>query len=280
MPQTKLSIVIPCFNQGLYLKENLECLSKFNCKNIEIIIINDGSTDPITNQIIGALDTGKYRIINQENKGLAEARNAGIILSEGNYILPLDADNMITEAYITKSIAIFESDENIAVIYGNAEIFGSKKGALIPGEFNLQRLMWVNFIDACAVIRKSVLIKVGMYDKMPVMGFEDWDLWLRIAFEGHRFHYVNETLFRYRFNERSMMRDLKKDIERRHVIEDYLSEKYKGQLDFQYISNYFNFYLKKKPIFIISRLLLKKYFPNFYNNLILQNKFYKGHIYD
>jgi len=275
-----VSIIIPCYNQGKYLQEALTSLQSIDNTIVEIIIVNDGSTDAFTNDYLSTLDTKKYTIITQENKGLGAARNTGILRSKGRYILPLDADNAIHIQYINKGIEILDADANVAVVYGNAELFGDKVGVLAPGKFNLQQLMWINYIDACAVIRKSVLIEVGLYDTMPVMGYEDWDLWLRIAFKGYKFYYINEVMFRYRVNSNSMMRDLKKDNMRRNKIEEYLTHKYEDKLDFDYISNYFFYHLKKRPFSILYRLIVKKYFPNHYNKLILQNKLYKGHIYD
>ncbi len=275
-----LSVIIPCYNQGKFLMEALNSLDLCDKSKFETIIINDGSTDSLTNKLLEELKKEGYNIIIQENKGLGGARNTGILFARGKYILPLDADNAIYPNYINKSIEILEANSQVAVVYGNAEFFGNKKGVLMPGEFNLQQLMLGNFIDACAVIRKTVLDEVGMYDNMPIMGYEDWDLWLRIAFKGYEFRYFNETLFKYRVTSNSMMRNLKKDIKRRNEIEDYFTTKYAGKLSFDFVNNYFFYHLKKRPFFILYRMVLKKYLPSYYNQLILQHKLYKGHIYD
>ncbi|RYZ79074.1 MAG: glycosyltransferase family 2 protein, partial [Moraxellaceae bacterium] len=151
----RVSVIIPCYNQGHFIREALASVAACDQTLIEVIIVNDGSTDPDTNKIMRELAEQGMHIIFQENKGLAAARNAGISASKGEFILPLDADNKIYPAYIEKGLAAMDADASIGVVYGNANYFGAKSGDWKPGVFNLQRLMIANFIDACAVIRKS-----------------------------------------------------------------------------------------------------------------------------
>jgi glycosyltransferase involved in cell wall biosynthesis len=279
MPQIKLSIIIPCFNQGKYIQEALNSLIGLDEDIIEIIIINDGSTDEETNLILSTLKSTGYNVEFQENKGLGEARNAGIRLAQGEYILPLDADNKIFTRYIEIGINILNADKDVAVVYGNAEYFGDRTGILKPGEFNLQRIMFGNYIDACAIIRKSVIEEVGYYDNMKIMGLEDWDLWLRIGFKGYRFKYIDETLFYYRVTANSMMKALNENIKKQNEIEYYFSEKYKDKLDFSFIEDMIIYRIKRKPINFFYRTILKKYFPRRFEKLISENKMYRGHIY-
>jgi glycosyltransferase involved in cell wall biosynthesis len=275
-----LSVVIPCYNQGMYLKDALDSLEPLDRSLIEIIIVNDGSTDVYTNEYIQRLAGQGYNVILQPNQGLGAARNNGIKASAGKYILPLDADNKIYPAYITKGIVVMENDEEIAVVYGNPEFFGAKSGVHPPGPFNLQQIMLGNYIDACAIVRKSVVEKVGFYENMKIMGYEDWDLWLRIALKGYKFHYINETLFFYRVHPQSMMKTLNRDIRRQNEIEDYLAEKYKDQLSFPILKNYFIGRIKRHPFLFFYRLVLQKYFPAYYERLIREGKIYKGWLYE
>jgi len=216
-----LSVVIPCYNQGIFLKDALESLDKCNKDLFEVIIVNDGSSDKFTNEYLAELKDKGYNVIFQNNMGLGAARNTGIKLAKGEYVLPLDSDNRIQPRYIEEGIRILAADSKVAVVYSNANYFGDKAGRLIPGAFNLQRLMVGNYIDACAVIRKSVIEEVGLYDNMRIMGYEDWDLWLRIAFAGYNFFYIDEELFDYRVTSGSMMKNLNADIKRQNEIEEY-----------------------------------------------------------
>ncbi len=280
MEQEIISVVIPCYNQGIFLKEALDSLELCDKKLFEVIIINDGSTDHFTNKYTERLYEQGHHVIFQENSGLGQARNIGIKQAKGKYILPLDADNKIYPGYISKSLEILEKNEHIAVVYGNANFFGEKGGILKPGPFNLQKLMLGNYIDACAVIRKSVIEEVGLYENMKIMGYEDWDLWLRMAFAGHKFYYIDEVMFDYRVLASSMMRNLNRDIEKQNKIEQYFIEKYSEQLSPESINDRFIYKMKKSPLNFFYRLVLRKFFPSYYSKLIKENKMYIGYFYD
>ena len=145
----RISVVIPCYNQGHYIDDALNSLQNCDNRLFEIIIVNDGSEDDFTRRRLSELESEGYIVINQENKGLSAARNTGIEKAKGDYILPLDADNKIRGDYFFKAIRIMDEDNSVAVVYGNAAFFGEKEGEWIVGDFNLQKLMICNYIDAC-----------------------------------------------------------------------------------------------------------------------------------
>ncbi|MEO6357318.1 MAG: glycosyltransferase family A protein [Ferruginibacter sp.] len=275
----KVTVVIPCYNQGIFLMDALKSLQTCDNNLFDLIIVNDGSIEKETKIILKRLSDEGFNVFNQENKGLGEARNTGIRLSKTDYVLPLDADNKILPIYLTKAIHILNTQPEIAVVYGNAKLFGEETGALTPGPFNLQQLMICNYIDACAVIRKSAIEAVGLYDNMKIMGYEDWDLWLRFAFGGYQFYYLDETLFEYRVRENSMLRSLNQNIQRQNEIEDYFSKKYADKLDFEFVVNRLLYQFKKRPFRFLHYLLMKKFFPNHFQKLVKQNKIYKNFIY-
>jgi len=275
-----LSVVIPCYNQGIFIKDALESLDKCNNNLFEIIIVNDGSSDKFTNDYLTELSENGYHVVFQPNMGLGAARNKGIKEAKGEFVLPLDSDNKIRGGYIEKGIEILSANKDIAVVYANAGYFGDKAGELKPGKFNLQKLMLGNYIDACAVIRKSVIDEVGYYDNMKIMGYEDWDLWLRIAFAGHKFYYIDEVLFDYRVGKGSMMKNLNANIQKQNEIEEYFTNKYPDKLAFEFVNDHFFYKFKKRPLRFIYKQLLKKFFPARYNRLIREHKIYRGFLYD
>jgi glycosyltransferase involved in cell wall biosynthesis len=275
-----VTVVIPCFNQGVYLKDALESLSRCNAELFDLIIVNDGSTDLETISILNELKDRGYQIIDQTNQGLGAARNTGIKATTSRYILPLDADNKILPEYLEKGIEILDSESQVAVVYGNAQLFGDKSGVLIPGKPNLQRMMLGNYIDACALIRRDVIEQVGYYDQLKIMGYEDWDLWLRILFAGYRFHYFDGFLFQYRIRHDSMIRSLRANCKKQNESEQYLLNKYPDQLDFNYAFERMIYLIKKRPFYFIYYVTLKKYFPTLYKNKIEQGKIRAHFIYD
>lgn len=271
------SIIIPCYNQGEYLKDTLASLNGCDSSLFEVIIINDGSSDAYTNSYINSLKNGFYHIIEQGNAGLANARNAGIMVSKGEFILPLDSDNKIRPEFLTKSLTVFREDPNVAVFYGNAEYFGEREGFWIPGDFNLQKLLISNYIDACAVIRKSVLDKVGFYDtEMKYMGWEDWEMWLRISSYGYKFHYENEVVFDYRVLSNSMSKQVYNAYEKPNFLENYVNRKYPNFIGHDHIYDFVVRRFKASPVLFILKLVLRSYFYSYYQKLLTKNKIRNG----
>lgn len=203
-----LSVVIPCYNAGDLLIEALESVigyPKPDC--YEIIIVNDGSTDAHTIEVLRELQESGILVINQINKGPGAARNTGVKQAKGRYILFLDSDNKIRHDYITKGIALLDLDEHVGVVHGKAHFFGEDtKPRFIPAEFDLYKIFSFNYIDMCAVIRKSMWVELGGFDEERVLiGHEDWDFWIRVALAGWKFHFVDEILFDYRQSATSLV---------------------------------------------------------------------------
>ena len=274
----KVSIIIPCYNQGIYLYEALDDFESDN-KEYEIIIVNDGSTEMRTLNGLEDLKKKGFRIISQQNAGLAAARNTGITASQGKYIMLLDADNIVESTFIKKATTIFDNQLDISVIYSDAVYFGAKTGEWKVGNFNLQKLMIENYIDACAMVRKSVFFELGGYDeamKDIKSGWEDWEMWLRIAFSGKKFFYIPETGFRYRVTDNSMIEGIKNSYEIRNRLTEYLHQKYPVQLGHQYIAAYVIKRFKPHPFKFILKLSMLTWFNKNYQKLLRQNKIIRG----
>lgn len=195
----RLSVVIPCFNDGEFIEEAIASIETCSDSVYEIIIVNDGSKDTSTLNILNKLRSKGYKVLDQQNRGCGAARNTGIRAAQGEYILPVDADCRIRPIYISRGIEILDRYPDVAVVYGNVEFFGEETGVREIPEFNLSSLVNHNYIDNCAVFRKSVWKECGYYDeKMPFFGFEDWDLWLSIAKRKYKFYHAQEVVFEYR----------------------------------------------------------------------------------
>jgi glycosyltransferase involved in cell wall biosynthesis len=270
----RISIIIPCYNHGKYIREAIESVEQCTDKNLyEIIIINDGSTEAVTIEELQKLSLEGYHIINQNNLGLGAARNNAIRLAKGEYILPLDSDNLIFKEYIYDSIKILDEKKDVSMVYGNSEYFGEKSGVHHVGDFNLQKMMIGNYIDACAVYRKSTWVDLGGYDeKMPVMGMEDWDFWLNMIFHGYEFLYVPKTLFKYRVLSNSMHSAIHSNNSVQ--IENYIQKKYKKYLNRNHINEVL-INAGKQNKKLAMKFFLKLYFPGILNFLV-KNKILKS----
>jgi glycosyltransferase involved in cell wall biosynthesis len=203
----KVSIVIPCFNQGAMLREALASVEQVrNANLLDVIVVDDGSSEAETTTILSQLEEAGYCVVAQPNRGLGAARNAGIRLARGEFILPLDSDNRVRDAYLNEAASLLKDNPSLDVIYADAEYFGHRSGRWQIPEFDLLSLIRMNFIDACAVYRKSLWEKVGGYDEhMPSMGWEDWDFWLRVAAHGGSFFHLPKIGFDYRVRSDSMI---------------------------------------------------------------------------
>jgi glycosyltransferase involved in cell wall biosynthesis len=205
----KVSVIMPCFNHGEFLSEAVVSVFGLGRGDIELIVVDDGSTDERTRKEMDSLRVQGINVLRQENKGLAGARNAGIRISTGEYILPLDADDRLRPGWIDSAIEILDSKPTVGVVYGNAQRFGNRTDLWYVGPFDRDRLMRGNYIHCSALYRKSIWEQTGGYDgTMPVPGAEDWDLWLGALERDWQFVYLPEVFFDYRQAEGSMLNRL------------------------------------------------------------------------
>lgn len=221
-----LSVVIPCYNTERTLEETLQSVLDMQYDAWEALLVNDGSPDNLEQIALEWVKKDKrFRYFKKKNGGLGSARNYGIESALGDFILPLDSDNMVRPTFVKTALKIFEENKKIGVVYGNAAYFGERTGDWEVGEFDPFRLLAYNYIDACAIIRKEVFETVGDYEtNLPNQGHEDWDLWLRVLASSHDFFYLDQTTFDYRVAGDSMIRSF--DGEMNVSNENYIREKH------------------------------------------------------
>jgi len=196
--QELVSVVVPCYNHGKFIDDAVNSILTQTYENIEIIIVNDGSTDEETNTYLETYSKPKTRVITTTNQGLPSARNNGIKEAKGKYILPLDADDKIHPEYIEKALKIIKEDENIGIVYGKTEFFGDKSGVWELPAYSLEEMLLRNLIITCSMFKKSDWEKVGGYSKDMVYGFEDHDFWLSLLELGREVRFIPEVMFYYR----------------------------------------------------------------------------------
>jgi glycosyltransferase involved in cell wall biosynthesis len=213
-----VSVIVPCFNHGEFLPEAVASVTDMVRDDVELIVVDDGSTDGRTRQVLDNLAARGIKVIRQENKRLAAARNTGILASQGEYIFPLDADDRLRHGWLDRGIRILDSDPKIGVVYGDAQCFGVRSDVWVVGPFDSGQLLYWNYIHASALYRRSVWEQNCGYDgTMPVQGLEDWDFWLGALEHGWQFAYLPEALFDYRIAQESM-------ITRTHGFEEQVGE--------------------------------------------------------
>jgi glycosyltransferase involved in cell wall biosynthesis len=234
-----VSIIITCYNYGKYLGGCVESALCQTYRDIEIILVNDGSTDNTDEIATQYLSDPRVRYIRQKNSGQANAKNTGIRNSKGSFVAFLDADDCWDKLKLEKQLPFF-SDSTVGVVYSLTHYIDENGRSLDfapDGEYLVSRsgevtryLYFDNFIPfSSAVIRRECLDKFGCFDESIKMGI-DWDLWLRISV-GYKFAYVAEPLLSYRIGHSGQM---SKNLEERQKCSDIIMKKFvrenKGRL--------------------------------------------------
>jgi glycosyltransferase involved in cell wall biosynthesis len=201
-----VSVIVPCFNDRDFLLDAVASVERHAPDDAELLIVNDGSTEPRTLEILQSLRALGYGVLDKENGGLSSARNAGVRHARGRYLLPLDADNRIRHGFIQAAVARLDADPEVGVVYGDRELFGWRRGRVPVAEFDLQTMLHSNYIDACAVYRREVWNDCGGYDQ-GLSGLEDWDFWIGAAERGWRFLRLDEVTFDYRVRPGSLIEE-------------------------------------------------------------------------
>lgn len=193
-----VSIIIPAYNAALTLRETLESAARTQYSPLEIIVVDDGSSDA-TLQVAErfAATDSRVCVIHQPNRGVCVARNTAIVAARGEYILPLDADDLIEPTFIPRAVEVLKGQPDVKVVQPGADFFGERTGEWNLPAFSLRKLAKRNLIAACAMYRKSDWAQAGGYCE-EMVAREDWDFWIALLKNGGRVHRLPGIDFHYR----------------------------------------------------------------------------------
>jgi glycosyltransferase involved in cell wall biosynthesis len=200
-----VSVVVPCFNYGEFVREAVESVLRQTLRSVEVIVVDDGSTDEQTVAILDALDLPRTIVLRRPNGGLPSARNQGITASQGRYICCLDADDRLSPTYLEKAVALLEADRGVGFVYSWVQLFGDEHDVWRTEPFDLSELRVRNFIPVSAVFRRDDWEITGGYAQDMRDGYEDWEFWLRLGALGRRGVLIPEALFEHRLHGRTMV---------------------------------------------------------------------------
>jgi len=214
-----VSIIITCFNYGRYLADAINSCLEQSYPPLEVIIVNDGSTDN-TAEVADSFKNTKIPIfyIKQENKGLSSARNAGCRIANGNYLLNLDADDKINIDFIKKTIGVDDIVGTWLQEFGDSNVIWKSLKVYPQAEDFLKN----NHLNCCSLFKKEVFDRTGGYDENMKSGYEDWEFWMRATKAGYECTVIQEVLFYYRKHGKSMI-DIAK--EKHNEILNYILTK-------------------------------------------------------
>ena len=192
-----VSVIVPCYNTAKYVRETMESIFNQTYKNLEIILVDDGSTDntPILLNEFRERDS-RVKIVRINNGGVSNARMTGYKQSTSKkYVVFLDSDDTIAPTYIEKCIIMAEKGYDI--VYTKARYFDARKGPFYLPEFQLLDFLCGNCITVTSMIRKSLFDLVGGYDT-KIKFMEDWDCYISLIKNGAKVYRIPEELFFYR----------------------------------------------------------------------------------
>ncbi len=201
----RVSVIVPCYNQGEYLDEAVGSVLAQTCQDFEIVVVDDGSTEPATQALLADYRRPRTEVVRAPHGGLAAARNLGIARSRGEYLCALDADDRLEPSYLEKAVRVLDGDPAVTFVSCWLRAFGDETFEWTPERCDLPALLSEDTVLTAALVRKEAVVAAGGYDTaMPVQGDEDWDLWLTLVARGCRGVMLREVLFNYRRRAGSM----------------------------------------------------------------------------
>ena len=170
----------------------------------EIVIVNDGSPDDTSEVARGLIKKyagQRIRLLEKKNGGLAGARNAGIGVASGAYVLPLDADDMIEPAMLEKTVGLLEANPGVAIAYTDIAHFGVVEKNIQAAEFDFKKICLNNQLNYCSLFRREAWEWAGGYNPNMIWGYEDWDFWIGCGETGFEAKRIPGAMLRYRVKD-------------------------------------------------------------------------------
>lgn len=223
-----VSVIVPCYNQEEYLSEALDSVLSQSLSKWECIIVNDGSPDN-TEEVAKRYCSKDTRIkySKKENGGVSSARNAGINMASGEYILPLDADDLIDKTYLEKAVKVFREQKNVGVVYCHGRFFGERNDDMNVAYPTYTGLLLGNQVFCSALYKRSDFLNTEGYNTDMTEGLEDWEFWIRFL-KNKRIFQIPETLFFYRIKSVSRNQEVVTNDKINEALEIKI---YKNNLD-------------------------------------------------
>lgn len=203
-PTPRVSVVVTCHDLGAYLDEAVDSVLAQTFTDIEILVVDDGSTDPDTRALVDGYDRPRTRVLRTANRGLPAAKNAGLAHTTGEYVCMVDADDRLDPHLIERSVDVLDAAPSIAFVSHWLHTFGDEDAPWTPVDCGLPALLDRNTVNGAAVVRRSAAETVGGFDEAFREGCEDWDFWISLVERGLTGHILPEVLYHYRRRAGSM----------------------------------------------------------------------------
>lgn len=198
-----VSIVIPCYNNRQYVRTTVNAALNQDYSSIEVIVVNDGSTEDVRSVLDDLISQGKIAYFEKQNGGggAASARNYGINAARGKYIFPLDNDDIILENTISSLMEVNGDDENV-IVSPWLTYFGDDRPEVWKPSPPTNQILHHNNTPNSSLYSKKLWSIIGGYDEKMTKGYEDWEFWIRMYINKAEFKVCHKHLFLYRRDNR------------------------------------------------------------------------------
>jgi glycosyltransferase involved in cell wall biosynthesis len=208
MSAPRISVLMPCFNHGAFIGEAIQSVRDQTFADWEIVVVDDGSNEPETREVLRSLNAPRTTLLRTENQGLPAARNVAARHAAGALFCALDADDRLAPTWFERGVALLDAQPDVSFVSHWLETFGDETWTWKPTSCELPALLARNTVNGAALVRRVAFEAVGGYDESMRNGCEDWDFWLRLLERGCRGAIIPEVLFHYRRTASSMSRTM------------------------------------------------------------------------
>ena len=251
-----LSVIIPCYNHEKYIEETIQSIWRQNIKNMEIIVVDDGSSDNSFSllQQLQKKSTIDMQIYTQKNQGVTKTLNRALNFASGKYICMIDSDDKYEDNALKPMIKEIESDKNLKLVYANGYGFNEKgKGNIPIHPQHIIQLLSKNATDIkndlLVHVPRPLLTQACIMDTQMLLDFGGWDEEVRIddwTLNINMFTYLSENHFKHKYLEHSMV------LYRDHDLQMHKNSDYNFEIIKEVIYKYTP--KDKKPKFLSSEM--------------------------
>jgi glycosyltransferase involved in cell wall biosynthesis len=203
-----VSVVIASYNHGKCLWDAVGSVLAQTYLHVEVIVVDDESTDPETIEVLDKIRHPRVSVIHQFNQGLAQTRNNGAAVARGEYLMFLDCDDRLERHAVALLLYALQLNPSCAYAYPYQRFFGDQELVWATQRFNAYDLLWSNHPTVCSLIRRGAFDEAGGYKSEFFHGYEDWEIYLRLSGRGYYGLCVPAPVFEYRRHGTSMSHSL------------------------------------------------------------------------
>lgn len=198
MEKSLVSVIVPAYNMQDYIAETLRSVLASDYPQLEVIVVDDGSTDATADVVRRFCEADeRVRLLEHSNGGACRARNLGISESRGEYVLPVDADDLISPSYIRLAAEILDTQPAVKAVFCQGAFFGEREGLWRVPDFSRHLLARRNMLCITALYRRADWQRVGGYCE-EMQAREDWEFWINVLKDGGEVVRLPEVGLRYR----------------------------------------------------------------------------------